>query len=299
MEEVRRFRSESLYDILTDLDAALNGAVSFTFEVPNPELASGLYAGESLDGAVYRPLSSWLELAQDLRCRMSVPVILNDGFIRLSFHKLDETKSFHGEDKAQKYSADSTFSRINKLEDSSFLSAYLEALKRVGLQQKMRVLSLGVNRGDELLPFDWLGLELDVVGIDLNESALQVAKRRFGQRYSFITMDLNDLGSLKLNPFDLILSFGTLQSPALNDRALLRELVQRFVTPTGSLILGLPNGRYLDGELLYGAKMKNYARPDLSLLIRDAAFYRKYLQQHGFKVFVTGKYEVLLTAVRS
>lgn len=296
---MRRFRSEPLHEILTDLDATLKSAASFTFEVPNPDLASGLYAGESLNGVVYRPLSSWLELAQDLRCCMSVPVILEDGFIRLHFHKLDETKSFHRERKFQKYSANSTFSRISKLEDSSFLHAYLEALKRVGLQKGARVLSLGVNRGDELLVFDWLGLKVDVVGIDSNESALQIAKRRFGKRYSFITMDLNDLGSLELEPFDLILSFGTLQSPALDDRALLRELVQRFITPTGSLILGLPNGRYLDGELLYGARMKNYTRPDLSLLIRDAAFYRKYLQQHGFKVFVTGKYEVVLTAVRT
>ena len=295
---MRRFSSESLYDILQYLDAALRSAASVSFEVPNPDENAGLYAGEHLERSVYRPLSTWYELAQELRCRMSVPLILDDGFIRLSFSKLAEEHSFHADDSNKKYSADSTFARINKLEDPSFLRAYLESLERVDVSRGKRILSLGVNRGDELLPLERLNTDAHIVGIDINESALQIAKRRFGKRYSFITMDVNDLGGLGLEPFDLILSFSTLQSPSVDDRKLLRLLVQRFLTPQGSLILGLPNSRYVDGELLYGARLKNYARPDLSLLVRDAAYYRKYLQQHGFKVFVTGKYELLVTAIR-
>ncbi len=62
--------------------------------------------------------------------------------------------------------------------------------------------------------------------------------------------------------------------------------------------MALPNTPNQDGEIVYGARMKNFAQPDLSLVIKDLAFYRKYLHQHRFKVFLTGKYYLFLTAVR-
>jgi hypothetical protein len=55
----------------------------------------------------------------------------------------------------------------------------------------------------------------------------------------------------------------------------------------------------VDGELVYGARMKNFRQPELGLLIKDVAFYRKYLQQHGRQVFVTGKHYMLVTGVAS
>ncbi len=43
--------------------------------------------------------------------------------------------------------------------------------------------------------------------------------------------------------------------------------------------------------------MKNFTQPELGLLIKDVAFYRKYLQQHHKQVFVTGKHYLLVTAI--
>ena len=65
----------------------------------------------------------------------------------------------------------------------------------------------------------------------------------------------------------------------------------------GALLLSLPNSRYVDGEQLYGARMRNFSQPELSLLVKDLAFYRRYLQQHRRQVFITGKREILVTAV--
>lgn len=90
-----------------------------------------------------------------------------------------------------------------------------------------------------------------------------------------------------------------MQSPDLDDRALLRTLVQRSVSPGGALVLALPNSRYRGGELLYGARTKNVRQPELSLLVKDIAFYRKYLQQHRFRVNVTGKYQLFVMAKRA
>ena len=62
-------------------------------------------------------------------------------------------------------------------------------------------------------------------------------------------------------------------------------------------ILGFPNCRYQDGDTLYGARMKNFSQPELSLLIKDVSFYKKYLQQHRKKVFITGRHYILVTGV--
>ena len=75
-----------------------------------------------------------------------------------------------------------------------------------------------------------------------------------------------------------------------------RALVREHLLDGGAFILGFPNCRYEAGDVVYGARMKNYREPDLSLLVKDLAYYRRYFQRHEYKVFVTGKYEVLLTA---
>jgi hypothetical protein len=43
--------------------------------------------------------------------------------------------------------------------------------------------------------------------------------------------------------------------------------------------------------------MRNFRQPELGLVIKDIAFYRKYLQQHARQVFVTGNHYLLITAV--
>jgi hypothetical protein len=72
------------------------------------------------------------------------------------------------------------------------------------------------------------------------------------------------------------------------------SLVQDHLTEQGAVILGFPNCRYTDGEVVYGAKVKNYTEPELSLLIKDIYFIKKYLQQHRFRVTLFGKHDLFL-----
>jgi hypothetical protein len=164
------------------------------------------------------------------------------------------------------------------------------------------VLALGCNTADELVLLAEVvpGLAAGgaLVGVDHGEGALAVARARFpGPRHRFVAADLGALADLGLGRFDLALALGTLQSPGVDDRALLRRVVQDHLAPRGAVILGLPNCRYLDGELVHGARMKNFREPELGLLVKDVAFYRKYLQQHDRQVFVTGQHYLLVTAV--
>jgi len=76
----------------------------------------------------------------------------------------------------------------------------------------------------------------------------------------------------------------------------LRHVVQERLADAGTVILGIPNCRYLDGEVLHGARTKNLRQAELSLLIDGVAFYRRYLHQHRRRVYVTGKHTVLVTA---
>jgi len=83
----------------------------------------------------------------------------------------------------------------------------------------------------------------------------------------------------------------------IDDREVIRQIVQHHLAPDGAVIIGFPNCRYVDGEVEYGTRMKNFRQPELGLLIKDVGFYRKYLQQHHRRVFVTGKNYLLITGV--
>ena len=217
--------------------------------------------------------------------------------IELRFSKLDLAATLlqRGTRGPGKYAPDSGFGRVSKLEDPDFLIDFGDALERCNLPARPQVLSLGVNRGDELVPVLERHSNAECTGIDHDGEALKAARSQLGSHHRFIEADLNDLPELPRH--DLIVCIDTLQSPGVDDRALLRQMVQHLLEPRGSVILGLPNCRYLDGELLHGTRMVNFRQPELSLLLKAAAFYKKYFQQHHKRVFVTGKHELLITAV--
>ena len=304
------FTDEPLNEVVETLKTGLGPLQTgepLTFYAPNPDLGAGLFTGEVFEHEGerfrHRPLRVWLELAERLGCRLHTPE--PEGiWVKFTVSKLADI-SWH-KDKAGKagcetYGETSEFSRVQKLEEPTFLLDYTDAVKRTPLTPKSRVLSLGVGRGDELRPFETLfrGYDLSFTGIDHSAGALDVARKRFpGDAYTFIQADLNDLSKQALGRFDLTVSIATFQSPGVNGHTLIREVAQNHLTERGNLILALPNCRYRDGEVTYGAKMKNFSEPDLSLVIKDLAFYRKYLQQHRFRVFLTGKYYLFLTAVR-
>lgn len=300
------FRDEPLVVIVRVVRAGLARAGRVTVHVPDPDLGAGLYAGERVrvagEALIPRSYRVWCDLADRLEARLRTPRASDRGeaFVALTFDALaaDEPWQATGDDR---YGAASAFQRVHKLEEGGAID-YLDALERARPPAAARVLALGVNRGDDLAALDALDPPpqepLSFVGVDRAASALALARARFpASRHRFIEADLNDLERLDLGRFELVLALGVLQSPGVDDRALLRALVQRHLTDGGALVVSLPNGRYRDGELVYGARVKNLREPELSLVVRDLAFYRRYLHQHRFRVFVTGKRELFLTAV--
>lgn len=301
------FRCEPLLAIIAHIEARLAaGAGVVRLEVLDPDHGRGRHAGErvDIDGAshVHRPLRVWVDLAARLGLRLLTPRPAAPPRIELRLERLDDV-AWHDEpadDPTEKYGAGSSFARIDKLEDPDFVLDMDDALERIGLRPDARVLELGVNRGDALALLaarvPGLAERGTLVGVDHSRSALAVARARLpGAR--LVHADLADLAALELGRFDLVLALDTLQSSGLDDRALLRHLVQRCLDPRGAVLLGVANCRYRDGEVVHGARMKNFRQPELGLLFKDVAFYRKYLQQHGRTVHVTGKHEILITAV--
>lgn len=288
------------------------GADEVRLVVPDPDHGRGRHAGERITIAgvdyVHRPLRVWIDLAERLGLRLLTPRPATPPYIELRLERLDPGADWHTApvpDPREKYGAGSSFARISKLEDPDFILDVADAIERIGLDPTARVLELGVNRGDALALLTDLVPGLaergELVGVDHSSSALALARARFARANArFLTADLADLAGLAammLGRFDLVMVLDTLQSSSLDDRALLRHIVQQCLTPRGSVILGVANCRYLDGEVVHGARMKNFRQPELGTVIKDVAFYRKYLQQHARKVFVTGRHELLITAV--
>ena len=294
-----------LSQIIAHLEHALAaGAATVGLDVLDPDLGRGHYPGEHLEvgGATYihRSLRTWVDLAERLGLRLLVPRPLAPPLVRLVFERLDPAARLRpaAQDPTEKYGTRSEFARISKLEEPGFMIDMAEALARVNLAPGARVLDLGVNTGDELALMTTLQAAT-LVGVDHSASAIAAARARFATspNVQLHEADLATLGALGLGRFDLVVSIGTLQSPGIDDREVLRRIVQDHLAPDGAVILGVPNCRYIAGELEYGTRMKNFRQPELGLLVKDVAFYRKYLQQHHREVFVTGKHYVLVTAV--
>lgn len=308
---MKTFTNEPLIVIFDWLESQLcadssSGKV-ITFQVPHPDLGVGSYAGETAQGAKHRSLKNWLDLAEKLDCHFLTPIESNDREVVLRFKPMAKTNNWHdntpSKDK-EKYGTDTEYARVNKLEEASFLFDYREALKWLKIPAGAKMLALGVNRGDELAALqsivgDVIFDGLQFTGVDVSASAIAVAGKRFsGDWHRFYCHDLNQIDELDLGKFDCILSIDTLQSPGIDGQALLRTLMQKHCTTNGRILFGFPNCRHLDGEIKYGAKVKNYATPELSLLFKDVGFYKRYLQQHRFRVKISGKYTVFVAAMR-
>jgi len=279
---------------------------SVAFDATDPDLCAGRYAGERViideEQLLCRSWHAWTTLAQQLGCRMLTPERIGSGRVRIRYQKL-ATESFHREknETEEKYATDGTFARIQKMEEPAFAYDYMRALQRLKIGKRRRILDLGLNRGDELEPIWELAGEkaksLEITGIDLACDALTEAQKRWPGLRTFCH-DLNRLDELELGRFDLILSIGTLQSPGIEMKPLIMDLIQKHLAPEGAILLGWPNARWIDGELLYGAHPKNYPFPELSLVIKDLFWIKKYLQQHRFRVVVTGREYLFLEATR-
>lgn len=306
---MKTFTDEPLANIFAWANETLKDNNTLAFQVINPDIGRGSYAGEliTLSGTVYtyRSYKAWSDLGELLFCRMLTPKIMSEHTVQITYEKLDLTDSFHHSDaKEEKYGTLSRFSAIHKNEEPAFLSPYLRALRNVRVGEKKRILNLGINTGDE---FDLIRQilseeeyhNIELVGVDHSVSAIEHARERFTEaNATFHVHDINDLTSLDLGRFDLIITIGTLQSPGIEFKPLFMKLVQEYLTPNGALILGFPNCRWIGGEMIYGAKAPNYPYSEMTLLYKDVYYCKKYLQQKKFRVTLTGKDYVFLTGTK-
>ena len=246
---------------------------------------------------------AFVDLAQLFFMKMLTPNIIDDETTVLRFYKLNEKSSFHKEEQSsEKYGVESEFFKIDKTAQFSFLYHYRQALKFVNIKEKKRVLNLGVNKADEfsvikeMLRDDEFAAK-EFIGIDYSSSAIAYAKENFPDtNMKFICHDINKLDELDLGEFDLIVSIGTLQSRGIEFNLTFMNLYQNYLQKGGSIILGFPNCRWIEGEMIYGAKAPNYPFPEMSLVLKDVHFCKKYLQQKGYRVVITGKDYLFLTA---
>lgn len=305
-----KFTTQPMIEIINTLEnklETLDAKEILEFEVLNPDVVSSTYAGNIVDvestDYIYRSYKSWTDLANILKCKMLTPVLYTENTVLIRYEKLNEDVSFHKSSDTPefKYGSDSIFSKIYKMEEPAFLHYYKQALKNVNVNKRLRILNLGVNSGDEFefiknyaTNFD----NLELVGIDYCSSAVEVAKSKFidSTNIKLYTHDINNIEELDIGKFDLIISIGTLQSSNLEFNPLFMSIVQNQLKKDGAIILGFPNCRWLDGELIYGARAKHYPFSEMSLVYKDAIFCKKYLQQKKFRVTITGKEYIFLTA---
>jgi SAM-dependent methyltransferase len=305
---MKKFTNESMQEILEYLQNILSTQKPefiISFEVLNPDILNSAYAGEKtiIDNTeyIYRGYKSWSDLGEILFCKMLTPKINSASTVIISYQKLNISDSFHKStlEQKEKYGTKSEFFEINKNEEPAFLAHYIKALKNVDISSKKRVLNLGINSGDEFEVIKKLTSTSDkeFVGIDFCPSAIEVAKKRFEEEnFTFYNHDINELDSLNLDKFDLIITIGTLQSSGLNFKVIFMSLIQNYLEMDGAIILGFPNCRWIDGEMIYGAKAPNYSFSEMTLLYKDVYFCKKYLQQKKFRVTITGKDYIFLTA---
>jgi hypothetical protein len=305
---MKKFINESMYEIVLYLENELKINNEVLIEVLNPDLEKDYYAGEKVvleeKEFIYRSFKAWSDLAELLFCKILI-VELKLNTIILKFKKLNKIDSFHkdiNDEQNEKYGEESTFFRINKNEEPAFLYAYMNALKNVKVEEKRNILNLGINKADEFEVIKNLVDEknlsqINFVGIDYSKSAIEFAKKRFPfENFTFYTHDINKLNELNLKKADLLISIGTLQSSGLNFKLLFMDLIQNYLEDKGSIILGFPNCRWINGETIYGAKAANYSYSEQSVLYKDVYFCKKYLQQKKYRVTLTGKNYLFLTA---
>jgi len=223
--------------------------------------------------------------------------------ITLRFKKLNQASSFHKAEKnSETYGVGSEFFSIDKTAEFSFLYHYQKALEFVNLKSRKRVLDLGINKGDEFKVIEEMLSDeefssKEFVGVDYSQSAIEYAKNEFPHANTeFVCGDINRLQELELGRFDLLISIGTLQSSSMNFNQTFMSLYQEHLEKDGAIILGFPNCRWIDGEMIYGAKAPNYAFSEMSLVLKDIHFCKKYLQQKKYRVVITGKDYLFLSA---
>ena len=319
-----RVDTPDLFTLAAWLRGHLNSGAPLALDVPDPDAHDAPVAGG---------WRGWVDLAELLGCRLEAPCPLPGGRAGLTLSPLAPEAAWqrggacgaepvsrasgaqatsargaaqldHPDRDADRdrYADPEGFARIDKLAHPAFALPLQGALARVRPRDGARVLVLGCHRGDEIAALHRLDPAprgLEVLGIDRSPVLLaQAAARALGDPPArYLQADVRALPD-DLGAFDLVIAVALLQSPAIDDRALVRRLVQRHLTPAGALLLGWPNSRFRGRDPVWGARTRNFTDSDLSLVVHDLASHRRYLHQHRFRTHVGGRLDLLLTAWR-
>lgn len=273
------------------------------FEIYNMDFFVGNYPGELIDTdhgpQRARSFQSMVDLADAMDCHIQTPIAAPP-WTQIIFIPRSRNRSWHTHSTGtEKYGVESEYHRINKLEDPSFVCDFKRALEEAKIHQCKSIIDLGVNTGDELDLIFQSNPSVHCTGVDHCASALEMAQSRCNPRLAtFHLHDINKLEQLYLERYDLLISLGTLHSPGIDAKRVFMWCMQQLVSFSGSVIIGFPNCRWVDGQAVYGAKTKNRTEQDLSLVIKDIYFVKKYLQQHKFRVTVFGKYYLFVVGVK-
>lgn len=305
---MKEFTKENTFEILSYLKEKLQTTTQVQIQVLNPNTHKKAYLGQKIfinnTEYIYRSFRVWNDLAELLYCKLFIEKIENETIILL-FQKIHKNTSFHNVEKNnidKKYGINSQFFKINKNEDPNFLFTYINALKNIQIEKRKVILNLGINKADEFEVITQLLSKEDLestqfYGVDFSKSAIEFAKDRFkSSNFNFFCHDIKNLESLALPKADLLISIASLQSVSSNFKVLFMSIVQNYLKKDGAMILAFPNCRWIDGDSIYGAKSKNYSYSEFSVLFNDIIFCKKYLQQKGFRVTLTGKSYIFLTA---
>ena len=307
--------SETMSDLMQLLTESRPRDEAIILEVLNPDLfGDSHYNGERVEVAgityLHRQLQTWFDLAQvtDHVLLTPQPSSESEHLLRLTFKPLRQS-GWHQISRPsgdpEKYGSDSIFQRLKKSEEPFFWRDFHDALKWLGSSESGRVLSLGVNSGEELAlcamshPTQHEVSASQWVGVDHSASAIHLAQQRFFEAgFDWRVGDLRRLDELNVGRFDLIMCLNTLQSPQLDSYQEIKRWVKDHLTHQGSLLLSFPNSRYVGVHQRFGTWAEQAGRPELSKLYKQIVGIQRYLHQHRFDVRVMGKYTVFIAARR-
>lgn len=303
-----RFTDQSFSIILEHIQSWFQSAAigdTLRFEVPHPDAFHHQTPGtrQTFDGQphIFRPLNCWLSLAERMSCRCWLPRAKSPFSMELTFEKLAPNDLHAAGDTETKYGEASHYWQLDKREWPEYVLDFQQALRQMTHEDGARVLEIGCHRGDgytllrDLLPQQ----QIHYQGFDASHQSIAFAQKHYAkEQVTFTYADLNQWESLSLTSYDLVLALGVLHVTTLNGKDLLMNIVRNHLKKRAMIIATFPNCRLQTSGLTYGAKMKNYSESDLSVLVREVAFYRRYLHGKGFRTRLFGKHYWFLTAWR-
>ncbi len=150
----------------------------------------------------------------------------------------------------------------------------------VRTQPGSRVIDVGCGYGDMAAHLE--GVEY--VGVDLNQSYIELARRVHGDRGRFVVASVTDLGHADLGQFDAAVAIGVLHHLSDGDATSLLEALPSVLKP---------GGRFVAAEPVFDPEQRATARV-LAALDRG----RYVRDQRGYESLVAPWFDETLTDVR-